>query len=300
MYKEFDVVLVKTCDFFLHKFLRGKWKRSSNQRMRTWYHYRHYGYLLEKYRNSHIPEGKNDGPIWMFWWQGIESMPPIVRKCYDLAVLHAPKNNQVILLTEANYKDYAHIPQYIVEKVKTGVITLTHFSDILRVSLLYEHGGLWMDATLYSADYIPERIFTQSFFSVRTPKEGDWVSRCLWTGFFMGGVKGHPLFGFVRDLFFSYWKEHDELLDYFLIDLGIVMAYDNIPQIKKSIDSGVWKTDKLFIPQSNIDKTIDLNRYHEILKEWSFFKMTYRDFFGKLIADKQNGQYTWYGYMLSH
>lgn len=236
----------------------------------------------------------------MFWWQGIDTMPPIVRKCYDLAVLHAPKNNQVILLTEANYKDYAHIPQYIVEKVKTGVITLTHFSDILRVSLLYEHGGLWMDATLYSADYIPERIFTQSFFSVRTPKEGDWVSRCLWTGFFMGGVKGHPLFGFVRDLFFSYWKEHDELLDYFLIDLGIVMAYDNIPQIKKSIDSGVWKTDKLFIPQSNIDKIIDLNRYHEILKEWSFFKMTYRDFFGKLIADKQNGQYTWYGYMLSH
>lgn len=300
MYKEFDVVLVKTCDFFLHKFLRGKWKRSSNQRMRTWYHYRHYGYLLEKYRNSHIPEGKNDGPIWMFWWQRIESMPPIVRKCYELAVLHAPINNPVILLTAANYNDYAAIPEYIIEKVKAGKITLTHFSDILRVTLLYEHGGLWMDATLYSADNIPERIFTQSFFSVRTPQVGDWVSRCLWTGFFMGGVKGHPLFGFVRDLFFSYWKEHDELLDYFLIDLGIMMAYDNIPQIKSSIDRGVWKTDKLFVPQSNIDKFIDVSEYNDILKEWQFFKMTYRDYFGKLIADKQNGQYTWYGYMLSH
>ena len=55
MYKEFDVVLVKTCDFFLHKFLRGKWKRSSNQRMRTWYHYRHYGYLIEKYRGKTKP-----------------------------------------------------------------------------------------------------------------------------------------------------------------------------------------------------------------------------------------------------
>lgn len=300
MLRDLDATIVKINDWLLKKILRGKWKRSSNQRLRTWYFYKHYDYLLKKYNNATISIDKNDGPIWMFWWQGIHAMPPIVRKCYDLASHHAPKAHPVVLLTEQNYDKYVNVPEYIVRKVKSGIITLTHFSDILRMSLLYEHGGLWMDATLYSADIIPENIFNQEFFSVRTPYEGDWVSRCLWTGFFIGGVKAHPLFGFVRQLFFDYWKDHDELLDYFLIDLAIVMAYDNIPNIQKSIDGGVWKTDKLFIPQSNIDKFIDVNQYNELLKEWTFFKMTYRDYFGKLIAEKQNGKYTWYGYMLSH
>ncbi len=295
-----DVCLVKCSDWLLKKILRGKWRRSSNQRMRSWYFRKHYGYLLDEYKDKVLPTDKNEGPIWMFWWQGLETMPPIVRKCYNLAVVHAPREHPVVLLTKENYREYVYIPEYVLEKVESGIITLTHFSDILRMALLFEYGGLWMDATLYSAAAIPEKLFSKNFFSVRTPKEGDWVSRCLWTGFFMGGVKKHPLFGFVRQLFFDYWKDHDELLDYFLIDLAIVMAYDNLPQIRKSIDEGVWKTDKLFVPQSNIDKPVDLNRYHEILNEWSFFKMTYRDYFGKLIADKQNGQYTWYGYMLSH
>lgn len=295
-----DASLVKCSDWLLKKILRGKWRRGSNQPMRSWFFRKHYGYLLDEYKVSVLPTRKNDGPIWMFWWQGVESMPPIVRKCYDLAVAHAPQAHPVVLLTKDNFTDYVQIPEYILKKVELGVITLTHFSDILRMALLYEHGGLWMDATLYSAATIPEKIFSKVFFSVRTPKEGDWVSRCLWTGFFIGGVKGHPLFGFVRQLFFDYWKDHDELLDYFLIDVAIVMAYDNIPQIRKSIDEGVWKTDKLYVPQSNIDKLIDIERYQEILNGWTFFKMTYRDYFGKLIADKQNGQYTWYGYMLSH
>lgn len=300
MSRRLDASIVKICDWLLKKILRGKWNRGSNQRMRSWYFYKHYGYLLKKYQDAFLPVEKNDGPIWMFWWQGMDAMPPIVRKCYDLAVAHAPQGHPVVLLTKDNFNKYADIPEYILNKVESGNITLTHFSDILRMSLLFEHGGLWMDATVYSAAEIPLSIFSQQFFSVRTPKEGNWVSRCLWTGFFIGGVKRHPLFGFVRQLFFDYWKEHDELLDYFLIDLAIVMTYDNLPQIRKSIDDGVWTTDKLYVPQSNIDKYIDIDRYHEILKEWTYFKMTYRDYFGKLVADKQNGQYTWYGYMLSH
>lgn len=247
-----------------------------------------------------IPSTNNKGPIWFFWWQGEATMPPIVKKCYSLARLHAPEGHQVILLTEMNYYQYANIPDYIIDKVKSKIITLTHFSDILRMTLLAEHGGLWMDATLYTAVDIPEKLFEQDFFSVRTPDDGQWVSKCLWTGFFIGGVKGHPLFCFMRQLFFDYWREHNELLDYFLIDLGIRMAYDNISQIKQSIDNGVWKTDILFYPQNHIDKQIEETVYDSIVKEWGFFKMTYRDYFGKLMIKNERCQYTWYGYMLEH
>lgn len=296
----FDICIVKSADWILKKLLRRHWTRNSNQYLRTWYHYKHYTYLIDKYKSLSIPTISNDGPIWFFWWQGETSMPPIVRKCYALAVEHAPQGHPVILLTESNYFKYVSIPDHIISKLCNQIITLTHFSDILRVSLLSEHGGLWMDATLYVAGDISERIFTQPFFSVRTPDDEQWVSRCLWTGFFIGGVKGHPLFLFMRQLFFDYWKEHDELLDYFLIDLGIVMAYDNISQIKQSIDAGVWNTDKLFVPQNNIAKSFDKNLYNSILREWYFFKMTYRDYFGKLMIKNEDGEYTWYGYMLTH
>lgn len=296
-----DVFGVKLVDWLLlHILLRGKYARNSNQRMRTWYHYKHYGYLIDKYKDAVIPKGKNEGPIWLFWWQGEDTMPPIVKKCYNLAQAHAPEGHPVILLTEDNFLRYADIPDYVIEKVQNKTITLTHFSDILRVSLLAQNGGLWMDATIYTAQNIPQRLFDQQFFSVRTPDDGQWVSKCLWTGFFMGGVKGHPLFLFMRELFFDYWKEHNELLDYFLIDLGIRMAYDNIPQIHESIDGGVWKTDKLFVPQDNITKAIDITRYDAIISEWPYFKMTYRDYFGKLTVKNDLGQYTWYGYMLNN
>lgn len=297
----FDIFLLKTIDWLLlHVFLRGRYKRKSNQRMRTWYFYKHFSYIIEKYCNVPIPQRKNDGPIWLFWWQGENTMPPIVKKCFELAKLHAPMGHPVILLSEDNYMQYATIPTYIIKKVKDKTISLTHFSDILRVTLLAEHGGLWLDATLYAAGNIPQRLFGQQFFSVRTPDDGQWVSKCLWTGFFMGGVKGHPLFCFMRQLFFDYWKDHNELLDYFLIDLGIRMAYDNIPQIRESIDAGVWKTDKLFVPQNNIAQPINITYYNKLVSEWYFFKMTYRDYFGKLIVKNKQGQYTWYGYMLEN
>lgn len=298
--QHFDEFVIKTSDRILRKILRGKWNRNSNQRMRSWYFSKHYSYLIDHYRDARIPQGKNDGPIWMFWWQGEESMPPIVKKCYDLAVAHAPEGHPVILLTKQNYKEYTDIPTYIIDKVSRHVISLTHFSDILRMSLLFKHGGLWMDATMYAASDIPQTIFEKPFFSVRTPNDGQWVSRCLWTGFFIGGIKEHPLFGFLRELFFDYWKDHDELLDYFLIDVGIVMAYDNLPQVKKSVDNGVWHTDKLFFPQNHIDQPIDIQAYQRLVKEWPFFKMTYRGYFGKLMVKNDKGEYTWYGYMLTH
>ena len=300
MLDKFDILLVKIVDLFLRKIKREHWTRGSNQRMRTWYFKKHYTYLLERYKTLDIPTEPNDGHIWMFWWQGENSMPPIVQKCYQLANVHAPKDHPVILVTKQNIQKYVSIPNYILEKVQRNIISLTHFSDILRMSLLWQYGGLWMDATMYTASDIPEKVFSNAFFSVRTPMDGEWVSRCLWTGFFMGGVKGHPLFGFVRQLFYDYWRNHNELLDYFLIDLGIVLAYDHITQIKKSVDDGVWFTDKLFYPQNHIDKPMDLQLYKSIVKEWPFFKMTYRDYFGKLVIRNEQGEYTWYGYMLTH
>ncbi len=293
-----DIIIMKSKDYYLKKVLRGNYRRNSNQKTRSAYFLKYYSYLINRFKRKGIPQIANDGPIWMFWWQGEEAMPPIVQKCYMLAKKNAPVDHTIVLLTEKNYREYVDIPSYIIEKVRNKQITLTHFSDILRVSLLAEYGGLWMDATMFTTGPIPLEFFKKDFFSIRTPDDGQWVSRCLWTGFFMGGVKGHPLFQFMRDLFFDYWKEHTELLDYFLIDVGIVMAYDNIPLIRQSVDRGVWNTDQLFFLQKNISKPFNQEQFDHVLAQWSFFKVTYRDYFGKLVPYNEKGEETFYGYLL--
>ena len=74
-------------------------------------------------------------------------MPDIVKACYN-AMHRFSDGHPVILITEKNYKDYVNIPDYIIRKQQSGEIDLTHFSDILRMMLLAQHGGIWMDSTL--------------------------------------------------------------------------------------------------------------------------------------------------------
>ena len=68
-------------------------------------------------------------------------MPDIVKVCYASAKHHAGQH-PVILITEQNYQEYATMPDYILQKVKNHEISLTHFSDMLRINLLKEHGGI--------------------------------------------------------------------------------------------------------------------------------------------------------------
>ena len=100
---------------------------------------KHYGScFVNQEKEEHIPENFN---IYVFWWQGInESTPELVKTCIHLAQVNNP-NNKVIILTKDNFKDYSDIPDYILEKLDKGIITITHFSDILRASVLSKTGG---------------------------------------------------------------------------------------------------------------------------------------------------------------
>ena len=110
-----------------------------------------YAYLINKhscklYKSPLCYSGEN-GPIWTFWWQGEQAMPPIVRICYQ-SLLRNAGTHPVHLITKENIDKYIEFPSHIMKKVRNGHITLTHFSDILRMCLLYQYGGLWMDATI--------------------------------------------------------------------------------------------------------------------------------------------------------
>ena len=45
-----------------------------------------------------------------------------------------------------------NFPEWLLEKKDKGIITKTHMSDLLRLKLLGQYGGIWLDSTFYCTD----------------------------------------------------------------------------------------------------------------------------------------------------
>ena len=160
--------------------------------------------LIARYTRNYQPVYEpitETSPIWTCWWQGENAMPDIVKACYN-AMHRFSDGHPVILITEKNYKDYVNMPDYIIRKQQSGEIDLTHFSDILRMMLLAQHGGIWMDSTLlipskHLGTFIrPEDKFWSCHHHTRyyNISQGGWVS------FFLACGKGNILPSFIADM----------------------------------------------------------------------------------------------------
>ena len=231
--------------------------------------------------------------VWIFWWQGEASMPPLVKACYQQAK-RLFQDKDVILLDQNNWNNYVEIPDIILEKVKAGIITLTHFSDILRMALLCQRGGLWMDATLFISRTIPDNILKQPLFTIKSEKELAYVSQCRWTSFCFGSMKGHPLAKFMQNLFFEHWQKFDQFIDYFFIDYGIRMAYDECKPIRDSIDRYAMQQDSLYSLVNTLSSIYTPERWGKIMQSGLFFKLNRR----KEVQEQVDGKETIFGHMM--
>ena len=177
----------------------------------------------------------NDYPVWVFWYQGVEEMPELVKGCYQ----HLVRNNRnVILITKLNFREYCSIPDYILGRVERGEISFTHFSDILRVSLLAEHGGLWLDSTCWVANTISDEVYAMELFTPRTKGVPDlpfwsnsrWCTWCTGTN-----RKNNPLFVFVRDLLYIFLRRISACHFIYLMITSMIMHIDIFLKSKKCL-----------------------------------------------------------------
>jgi mannosyltransferase OCH1-like enzyme len=110
--------------------------------------------------------------IWIYWHQGEDAAPDIVKRCiaswrdrnpeWNVRVLD---NSMVSPVTRDERFRFEHWPG----------LTLQHFSDLVRLKLLSMHGGVWADASMYCStpldDWLPE-ISTSGFFAYRGIRRG--------------------------------------------------------------------------------------------------------------------------------
>lgn len=218
-------------------------------------------------------------PIWVLWWQGLENAPVIVQRCVESIQKNAGKH-PFHLLSKDNLSEYIQLPDFIKQKVDSGAITLTHLSDIIRMALLAKYGGFWIDSTVYVTK--PIMGYDLPFYSIRqhdsNPRYVDNGNG--WTAYFIATCPNSIVAETIYNFFLAYWRTHDVLIDYYLVDYAITLCKLHIPKMKQWLDSIPYDSDRVNDMRLNLnsrytkdlwDKLMD-NRYNKLGWRYPTFK----------------------------
>lgn len=239
------------------------------------------------FENGEAIDNSSQNIVWFFWWQGKEQITDLSEKCYK-SLLKNKGKRKVIFISKHNYKEYTNLPDYIIEKFEAGLITKTHFSDILRFNLLSNHGGLWVDATLYFTDNLDlfntSKLVTCSGY----PDELKYnIAFGRWTSFFIGGPRNSNIFSFMNNFYMEYWKKNDYLIDYFLLDYALYYAWGkNLSFFKEISQENQGLQPCLFDLEQKLGERFDQSEWDLLTKNTSVFKLS-----NKLQFDKSVGTF---------
>ncbi|OUQ00226.1 capsular polysaccharide synthesis protein [Lactobacillus gallinarum] len=218
---------------------------------------------------------KKNSVIWTMWWQGLNDAPSIVKAC----IRELRKNNptrDVIVITKENYQKYVHVDSKIITNLNNGSISITHFSDVYRVNLLYIYGGVWVDSTILSTKTISDNIFNKDFFTIKTGKYTNDPSHGRWTTFFLESKAGNELMNFLRLSFDLYSNKYNLFIDYILFDYLINIAYENSRKIMQEIKNVPKNNENVFKLTSFLNT--DISQVQPILTSSNtyMYKLTYK------------------------
>lgn len=230
---------------------------------------------FEKSYDTSLPQ-KQSNKVWICWFQGIEQAPALVRKCYQ-SVKENLIDRDIILITSDNMLDYVQFPEFIINKWKSGQITHAHMTDLLRLELLIKYGGMWLDATVFCTEKrenIPDFYFNSELFLYQCLKPGRDGHVQLTSSWLMSAKSNNRILMAVRYLCYEYWKEHKDMLDYFLLHDFIAIVLEYYPESWNKI-----------IPKDNATPHVLLLKLFDLYDEhmWQaiktqtpFHKMTYK------------------------
>ena len=234
-------------------------------------------YLPAAARVTETPVIKDDEneKIYTMWQQGEENAPALVKACYRSIRRHCKQ--ELVILDDNNFEQYVNLPAEIVAKYRAGKIRRAHFADIVRVELLYEHGGYWLDSTDYVTAPIPKWIQDQDFFVFMVGNVGQkysYMQNC-----FIRARRGAYLLAAWRAMILDYWMHENKQFDYFMHQLLFKTLVENDPRAKKyfaempHIDQdpthALWHNYK--------HKPFDAKKFHELTKDAFFQKCAYAD-----------------------
>lgn len=208
---------------------------------------------------SDIPS-EGEIPAWTCWWQGEDQAPEIVKACIESQKRNLPKGVKHIVITSENYSQYISLPENILDKVERGDVCLAHLADVLRVNLLYQYGGFWMDADAYLPFPMPQNILEYPFYTRALP-ESQFYTDVIWNISFLYVKPHNKLFHFLRECFQYYFLAHDKLTYYFTLDYMIAVACNEFKDVKEMLRAVPCNNDKAFELVKHLWEPFEEERY---------------------------------------
>lgn len=223
---------------------------------------------------------------WSCWWQGMEEAPDLIKACVNSLKKYLPDEVELIVITQDNYRDYVDFPEWLVEKVETGRVTLTTFSDVIRASLLYKWGGIWLDSTILLTEPLPVDFWDYDIFTLRE------LRYCLP---FIGGKPGQKFYQFLMEGFFYYYKNQENTKYYSLVSYILDIAMNEYPDIRETYNKlpekspGISNINNFDSCSFHVNEKYTPEVYHKYMEGTYIHKLQRRfDRFGESIHDPDN------------
>lgn len=236
-----------------------------------------YAAFAEILPEYNIPLKQMDGQVVWMYWNDKRLIPKIVKRCIENVQRHVDRN--IVLLTDNTVQEYVNLPVYVWEKYRNGVITPTHFSDLVRVALLAVYGGTWIDATVYLTGDIPNRYLDCELCMVRgdTWRQYEIQKFICCSSWFISACSGNEFITAVRNALYGYWISEEELKEYFLIHIIIARLLDENTDYKQQwINMPFLSSQDAHYLNSIQYQKFDDTKWNEI-KEVSFMhKLSYK------------------------
>lgn len=164
---------------------------------------------------------------WIYWRQGVDKAPIIIRRCVDSTTTLFKKNGwEVNVLDLTTAKKICKLPDYIWEKYNKGIISEAHLSDLIRLQLLRIYGGCWIDATVLFTEEtkVPQFIYDCDLFVFRNIMTKDeYINISNWL---ISSIPQHPILDAVIDILLDYWKHENIAIQYYLFHIIFKMVTD--------------------------------------------------------------------------
>lgn len=212
-----------------------------------------------------------DNPIWVYWKQGLDQAPAIVKSCINSIKQNG--DTKVIVITDDNVEQYVKFPQYIMERLVKGTMSIAAFSDLLRFSLLEHYGGTWIDSTVYLSDRLPEYITKSDLFAYQD-SFGLIKNSALMSVWLLHSSPHNEVIRETRNVAFEYWKNQKYVVEYLLPYIILTMILKQHPEAFSKMPYA--NSDYTHLMLEHINEEYDEDLMKHILSLSSVHKLSYK------------------------
>ena len=204
--------------------------------------------IIEEFDNKETSLEKTsiEKNIFIFWWDGLENAPTIVKICVESVKNNYP-DYKIIIITKNNFKKYSNLNKIIVRDFEHGKISIQTFSDILRFNLLYNNGGMWTDATIfYREKYnLVENLKEKSFESICFNTSNNFLNykdcSCSWSCYLIASRKNGLFAKVMNTIYEQYYLNYGSFPIYFFTDAALMIS--KIKHVDADVLNKVQKSD---------------------------------------------------------